>query len=406
MQQRILIIDYTTHHPALVKSLCALFGEHQLSLVITASFKRKFGDNVDISLHKLLVKPKKIAESEWIAQLQPLVAAQDIVLFSTGVKSPLLAKSLALQTTAKKIIFVHNSHYFAEKFPLKASEYRRIVEPESSRIKSMLHFTSEKTALTRKKIRHTLQGCRFEKIAPMVDFFCFGNEHMSRHFAAFSGHGNVVTLPVNTQINGLPKPQRAGALRIAILGNITPDRRNYLETIELLGAAQFNAPVELHILGSCRDKEYGEQLNAAIANSSNRNLRVVFDIERGFIPNAELIDALQSIDVLLSPIKLDFAFHLHRERYGLTKISGAESDCVAFNRPVLLPRNYLFSERVRPFVVSYGDDGELATAINELTDPVKLDALYQRMAARPISAANREMRDEFLAQVTLPQTAE
>jgi len=392
-------MDYTTHHPELVKSLCSLFCEHQVSLVVTESFKRKFGDSFHTKPHTLVIKPKKIADQNWLTQLAPIFAQQDIIIFSTGIKSPLLTKSMALETAAKKVIFIHNTHYFVNKFALTASEYRTIVDPDSSRMKSMLHFTSKKTAQARKKIRLALQGCRFEKIAPLTDFFCFGSEHLARHFTALTGYSDVVTLPTNTQSNDLAKPAVSGMLRIAILGSVAPDRRNYLDTIESLGAAQFDAPVELHILGACKDMDYGQQLQASINRISNPNLRVVFDSKRGFIPTGDLIDTLKSIDVLLSPIKMDFSFQLYRERYGLTKISGAESDCVAFNRPILLPRNYLFSEQIKPFAISYGDDNELAASINDLTVPAKLDALYERMACQPVSGANSAMLAEFLATV-------
>lgn len=399
MKKKILIIDYTTHHPELINSLCSLFSGHHTSLVVTSSFKRKFGDSLRDPPAQTLTKPRKIGPQEWLKQLAPLMEQQDIVIFATAMKSPLLMKTLALKTNAKKVVFVHNTHYFTEKFPLTPNEYRNIVEPESTRLKSMAHFTSRKTEYLKKNVKRLLQGTSFTKIASMTDAFCFGSEHLALYFTGLTGHTNVVTLPTIVQSGSLPKPAFDGTLKIAILGKVAPDRRDYLGVITALAQSTLDANVEIDILGKCGDNHYGELLQQAIADNHNPRLRVNFDIDSGFVPTERINDILRTTHLLLSPIRLDFAFQLYRERYGLTKISGADADCIAFNRPILLPRNYLCGKRIEPYVVGYDRNEDLAAAINAVASAEQLDRLYQRMASKPVNDINSAMRDEFLRQV-------
>jgi len=399
MKKKILIIDYTTHHPELVNSLCTLFGEHHTSLVITSSFKQKFGDSFDAQPLTVVTKPKKMSDYDWLTQLAPLIEQQDIVIFSTGVKGPLLLKTLALPTPAKKVVFVHNTHYFTENFPLTANEYHAIVEPERTRLQSMAHFTSRKSDYFKKNVKRLLQKTGFAKIAALADAFCFGSEHLATYFTGLTGYTNVVILPTNIKSGHLPQPAFDSTLRIAILGKVAADRRDYLGVITALVNSRLDIPVELDILGKCSDKIYARQLQQAIEENTNPRLRINFDIDGGFIPTDRLTEILRSAHLLLSPIKLDFSFQLYRERYGLTKISGAEADCVAFNRPILLPRNYLCSKRIAPYVVDYDKNEDLAGVINSLANNERLNALYAQMVSRPVEEANKVMRDAFLTQL-------
>jgi hypothetical protein len=399
MKKKILLIDYTTHHPELVNSLCSLFSDHHVSLVVTSNFARKFGDGFRDPPAATLTMPRKQGQQEWFRQLAPLIEGQDIVIFTTAMKSPLLMKTLALPTNAKKVVFVHNTHYFTEKFPLTPNEYRNIVEPDSTRLKSIAHFTSRKTEYLKKNVKRLLQGTGFAKIASMTDAFCFGSEHLALYFTGLTGHTNVVTLPTIIQSGNLPQPAFDGTLKIAILGKVASDRRDYLGVITSLSTAQLDVSVEIDILGKCSDHHYGQLLQQAIADNRNPRLRVNFDPDSGFVPTERINDILRSTHLLLSPIKLDFSFQLYRERYGLTKISGADADCIAFNRPILLPRNYLCGKRIEAYVVGYDRNEDLATAINSVATASQLDRLYQRMASKPVHDINNAMRDEFLAQV-------
>jgi hypothetical protein len=396
----ILIVDYTTHHPEVVDALCRTFADHAVRLVVTSSFQTKFFGDFAFDPASTMVMPKKLTIHKWLAQLAPVFAEQDVIIFSTALRDKLLLKTLKLSTRAKKVLFVHNTHYFTERFPIHSSSDKVIFDKPLTSLSAWREHSQQRFKHLKRVIRHTINGTRFKNMADNTDYFCFASEHLADYFSQLTSYKNVVVLPTYAASadERLPLPLYDSVLRIAIIGLVSPDRRDYLNVIHALAQTKFSASVELHILGRCLDKSYAQQIITIIEQITSPRFKVVFDPASEFIPIDELRRRLLPIHLLLSPIKLDFSFHFYHEQYGITKISGAEADCIRYNRPLLIPRVYRYSERITPFVVPYGDASNLVAQIVALETGEELSAVYKSCASFSVETSNQNMATAFLAR--------
>ena len=217
----ILIVDYTTHHPEVIGALLRMFSEHDVRLVLTSSFKTKFGDGPAFDPEITLVKPKKMATRAWLAQLAPIYADQDIVIFSTALRDPLLLATLKLHTRAKKIAFVHNTHYFTERFPIDRSNYSAVFGRALSELSSWRDFLAERWKFIKRAIKDGRSGTHFAAFAQHIDYFCFGSESLANYFSSLTGVNNALVLPTygEPHAESLQRPAYDGVLRIAIVGH-------------------------------------------------------------------------------------------------------------------------------------------------------------------------------------------
>jgi hypothetical protein len=399
MKLKILIIDYTTHHPEVVAALRELFSDHDVRLAVTSSFAAKFGRDFRIGPDTALIMPKKMAINAWLALVAPVIAQQDIVIFSTALRSPLLLKTLKLPTRAKKVAFVHNTHYFTERFPIDKNNYDAVFGESLLSPRAWLHYLRLRFKFFKRSCKHAVNGTQFRNITPHIDYFCFGNENLAAYFTELTGFTNTVTLPTSMAVNDLPRPPYADVLRIGVIGLVSPERRNYLSVIRTFDAAQLAGQLELHIFGRCPNREYAKQLTDLILELHNPQFKVIFDPNSAFIADHELRRRLLPIHLLLNPIQPYFLFQEHCEQYGSTKISGAEADCTRFNRPILMPSAYSASEKIKAFVVSYQNNEDLAKQIVALQIAYNLHTLYKCSDELAHNASIKMAAPLFLQQV-------
>lgn len=397
--KRILLIDYTSHHPEVVAALLRNFSGHQVRVVATASFLHKYGEQFNLSDKVILIKDKRISLSEWLRVITPVVRQQDVIIFSTTVRNRLLLATLRIDTSAKKVAIIHNSHYFLQKFPIGLKTYHRLINPMSSRLQSFIRFLPEKFKFFRRKIRHIFNRTTFKEFNSSIDYFCFGNEHLAAQFSFLTNNRNTVVLPFSRSRCDDERPLYGDVLRAAIIGSVSPQRRDYEWVIRALDNTILRNDFELYIFGACYDKRYADHLKRLIENISNPNLHIFFDQKKGFISVSELKEKLRDIHLLINPIQSDFSFHLHNEIYGLTKISGAEADCLEYNRPILLPSIYRFGADVESFVLPYSDEQHFGKIIAELQDASNLLALYAKSEQGENVAGSDDVAEKFFRKI-------
>lgn len=399
----ILIIDYTTHHPEVVATVCRLFSEHCVRLILTSSFLAKFPGQLTPDADIVLVKDKKEKGRAWLARLAPIFAAQDIIIVTTALRDPLLLATLQLETSAKKIAFIHNINYFTEHFPVDKATYSTVTGVPLSSLGAWFRFAMQRWKFIKREAKHRKNGTRFSAFAQAIDYFAFGSEHLAAHFQALTRQNNTVTIPLcNVPQTVLPRPAFTGVLRIAIIGLVSAQRRDYLGVIDALGRVDRARPVELHIIGRCPDKTYASQIKEQIEQQSSANVRIFFDPDGGFVPNDALSQKLASIHLLLNPTRLHFEFHFYQEEYGKSKISGAEGDSIRYNRPTLLPCTYRHSEYVDPFVIGYGGANELGRLIGNLASDESLNALYQGADIQAVEVSIQQSVTELVERCLPP----
>lgn len=403
MQKKILIVDNTTHHPEVVAALLTLFRAHQVQLATTQRFHEKYlapgGDPAFVGAERVLIKGEG-SEREWLDALAAVYADQDVVIFSTPLKSRLLARTLGLPTRGRTVLFLHNVHYFLGIEPLDLRTYARLRAPRRPALAMLPAWLLERMKFRRRQRRLRREHADFADLDPRVDFYCFGSDSVARHFCARAGRTRTTLLPTNAGGAALPAlPPYTGSLHIAIVGMISQARKDYRAVATALIGARLRSPVVLSLLGSCDDPVFARELAGLVRDNKNPHLEIRFDPARPYIPAERLGELLGDVHILLSPIQPDTEFRFHHEIYGQSKVSGTEGDSLAHGKPLLLPRSYACAERIEPLVVRYGDMRELVAAIDRLNDADALQALYARLRAVAARDIHGEMVTAFLQQV-------
>ena len=407
MSKKILIVDYTTHHPEVVSALIELFKGHDIRLAATERFAKKYlASDANFAIADMLIKKEKASMREWLTLLAPLFSEQDIVIFSTPIKNQLLEQTLQLSTRGKKVLFLHNVNYFLGCDVLDFATFARLRNAAQPSSAQLLEYFRERVKYWRKQLRLWMQGASFVKLDRLVDFYCFGSDGVAAYFRERSGHANTAILPTNvkqvSKANPLLPPAYRDTLHVAIIGIISPARKDYVAVITALLAARLTRAVTLSLLGACPDPAFAKELAALIRRNTNANLTIHFAPTQQYIPAEQLCRLLGDVHVLLSPIQPDTAYQFHREVYGLSKVSGTEGDCLAHRRPLLLPKSYRCANYIEPLVIHYADTDELVVEINALNDAEALQALYRRVDQ--VVAGNRyeAFTAAFLQRVGTP----
>lgn len=399
MQTRVLIVDYTTHHPEVVGALLTLFAAQRTQLAVTESFRAKYlapgGDPALAGAGRTFVRRKDEPERRWLEQLAPVVADQDVVIFATPLKSRLLARTLALQG-GRKVLFLHNVNYFLGIESLDLATFARLHALPAWR--AWPAWWLQRRKARREARRQRRERADFAALRPLVDAWCFGSDSVAEYFRARSGANATLLLPTNARVATRSAcPPYAGQLHVAIVGMVTQARKDYRGVIAALIGADLRRPVVLSLLGSCADPALAHELAELVRRNANPRLEIRFDPARPYIPADELRTLLADVHVLLSPIQPDTEFKFHREVYGQSKVSGAEGDCLAHGRPLLLPRSYACASFIAPLVIGYGDMRELVAAIDELNDAAALRARCERVEAALAADLHGRLAAQFLA---------
>lgn len=405
MQKKILIVDYTTHHPEVVGALLTLFRAHRVRLAVTASFQKKYlapgGDDAFGGVVDPLVHGADEPDRTWLARLGEVMGEQDITIFSTPIKSPLLARTLDLPTAARKVLFLHNVNYFLDLELLDLATFARLCAPQLPRFAQWPMYQVERLKRRRKEARLRRARASFADLDRKVDFYCFGSDSVARYFEARTGRTDSLLLPTNAGASRAPDyPEYSGRLHVAIIGSVSQLRKDYRAVLQALIAADLRRPLRLSLLGSCPDAEFGHELAELVQGNANPQLEIRFDPTRGYIAADALRELLREVHVLLSPIQPDTEFRLHREVYGQSKVSGSEGDCLALGRPLLLPRSYVCARYAAPLVIHYGDMPELVAALDELNDAAALQSMGERLRDAEAGAIHAGLTAAFLETVS------
>lgn len=398
MPKKILIVDYTTHHPEVIGALLTLFAAHRPQLAVTESFRTKYlapgGDAALAGAAQLLVKRKDDTERAWLERLAPVLAEQDVVIFATPLKSRLLARTLALRCGGRKILFLHNVNYFLERESLDLANFARLRALPQWRAAPSWWLERRRMRRHARKLRR--EGADFAALNALADGYCFGSDTVADFFRERSGRADALLLPTNAGAAPVASPPYRGRLHVAIVGMVTQARKDYRGVIEALIAADLQRPVVLSLLGSCADRAFAAELDALVRSNTNPALEIRFDPDRPYIPAEQLRALLADVHALLSPIQPDTEFKFHREVYGRSKVSGAEGDCLALGRPLLLPRSYACASFIAPLVVAYGDRRELVAALDALNDAAALQQYDERLRAMLAADIHAALAARFL----------
>lgn len=158
-----------------------------------------------------------------------------------------------------------------------------------------------------------------------------------------------------------PQPDR---VVLALTGSVDPSRKDYGTLLRALGiiSQKLEKPIRIIFLGGPRGDAGTEVLEKFKAL---QNAKIEIACASGYVAASEVEKQMENVHFLLAPIKVETQHRIHREVYGLTKISGVENDIINFRKPALVCRAYQLPDELAYVCEQYDDENELAARLLE-----------------------------------------
>jgi hypothetical protein len=164
-------------------------------------------------------------------------------------------------------------------------------------------------------------------------------------------------------------PAESDNFTIAVTGGVDKTRKDYTVLLAAIRLFIYHNPqthLTLMFLGRVKGSK---ALRILHPFKSLENGIFKVDYQMGYLPDEEFKIKMQKVHLLVAPIQLQAHHKIHREVYGLTKISGTENDILRFQRPCILPLAYAISDDLKRVTETYQDAETLCTAIAQFRQP-------------------------------------
>ncbi len=195
------------------------------------------------------------------------------------------------------------------------------------------------------------------------------------------------------------KHQLNKELTIVLPGSVDPKRRNYSEIYEAFKSLSVKSKKKIKVIFLGKSNLFGANyLKKSFKNISSEKLEVMFFEKR--IPMAEYENYMNSCDVMLNPIKINTSYHIFKEIYGKTKVSGAVTDIVRYGRPLILPNTYDIDMDLKSCCLTYSNKDDLITTIMNLTDNRYLNSLNDSVNSTLLKIKKNNYLGVMLNEIT------
>lgn len=195
--------------------------------------------------------------------------------------------------------------------------------------------------------------------------------------AAFQPKPRVQTF-VPASGRPMSNPDSGKHIRIGIPGNVDPQRRDYSQVLEAIGALpdRLARRVELHLLGP-PNGDAGQQIIDSAVALDDRLANVEWFDDWATIGGFE--EAIGEMDLLVSPLVEATSSGATRERYGTTTVSGAVIDALSHGVPLIHPAHVEVDASVTGAVTVYQGQADLDRLVREcVASPQTLERLQDR----------------------------
>ncbi len=192
----------------------------------------------------------------------------------------------------------------------------------------------------------------------------------------FSYKGKVYFFP-NRPFTGLLPQLESDRIAFVIPGRIQELRRDYITVISVFENLfpKYGNSIELHLVGEPIG-EYAEKIITRCIKLKDEGYAVSFP--RGYVSATLLENTIFASDVIISPIQVGYRSSTVNETYTITKGTGIFSDTIKYAKPAIVPNHYRFTDEIRKSFLTYKDENELQTVLeNLIEDRHKLDDLKQ-----------------------------
>lgn len=360
MKIKLLIIEFD-YHSEVLRDLCLMCDNSAFEITVFTSEKiwKSTGIDPNNIEGQVRLKAKDHALKDFIRQNKPDIESSDIILFNTCASN--FKCFSQVEFNAPTILRIHNYNSYFE--------------------------TIQNLKLNLKSWRYDLEHIFYRslwrrdwyyrrKLLKRIDYFMFPSEAIAS-YAQKRGK-----IPIEQILPGIPytfsqtfAPAQPAEVIITVVGTVEEKRRNYDDLIRALTIASpnFNEPVKLVLLGKLKGS-YGQHVKSKLSALSSPKLQIV-TFEQ-FVPQATYDEIMVQSSFQVVPINPETRYQICSEKYGLTKISGAENEMIKYQLHSVFPTGYLVPDELKPLSSNYSSTRDLAKRIEELVNQKKFSTTH------------------------------
>ena len=221
-----------------------------------------------------------------------------------------------------------------------------------------------------------------EKVLKQVEFFSPTLVSPTYHERLQSNPKWVDVVPLSFSSGS--SPISSGTFTVAIPGAVETTRRDYNTVLRVMEQLR-GEDIRWIFLGNM----VTEEIRLAIDHLQQAGVEVYYYTE--VVPDEKFDEVMKISNVILAPVNAYHPFKTVTEVPGVTKISGATSDALYYQKPILLPAHYPAQEVWKPLAQFYTSSDHLAEQIISLSN-----TLSQQVAATfPIDEATKQLESIF-----------
>ncbi len=353
------------YHVEVLRNLCRILegAEFKVTVFTKSILWNRVGEKAEDFTNLTVVEmPEDINLEQYFNQNLTLINQHDIVFFNTLALYHKQASSLDIRPPI--ILRVHNAiaeldprrgvYFFDKKiFSTLAGFVKRVVIRKEWYYRE--RFLAKVSALMfpSQAIEEYVETERISKFLPIIT---------PGLPLSFLEEGQVSEFET-------PKIEDKKTISIVVPGNVDSRRRRYSDLLQALQLAksEFDKPVTITLLGQPkgkRGKRIQESFVAAFIGDNKISVRK-FD---SFVSDKEFSGTMKEASLLVFPINLNARYQIYNERYGKTKISGADADILKFQRPALMPEGYGVANELKPYVKHYNSVRHLSERLIEFVN--------------------------------------
>ncbi|MDX2069005.1 MAG: hypothetical protein SFV55_11315 [Haliscomenobacter sp.] len=386
---RIAIIEFS-YHAELLNSLGELFSESNIEVTfyISLNVYQSLSSEVTKQI-KSVVLPTDVSLRKYFQKVTPELNGFDLVVFNTVADQYAAFRDLSLQVPT--ILRIHNVHASFAPFSHIYIEF------------SPYFIWKAFSYLVRRQVFQLDWYYQF-KFLKKINYFSFLTRDVESYAQKWVEARRIgPRLPAELCKIDLTNPSVHAPdlpFHIVIPGEINKRKRDYHLLYRALAQAAnaFNRKVRITLLGKPRDS-YGRKMIELFETLSNDTTAIVNFNKR--VSENDFESAMHSAHLIVAPVKLNTTFAIYREYYGLTKISGAQSDAIRYGKPLLIPAGLNVDSKLSALTWKYKNETEL---IEHLINLVNTNTLNLHLNAQ-IEGLSHFTKKKLLPRVTQELTA-
>lgn len=242
------------------------------------------------------------------------------------------------------------------------------------------------------------------KFLRKIDFFSFLTEDIEQYAKKWVNEQKIAPrLPseiCKINLNHLSPIKPQDTFQVVVPGEINRRKRDYYLLYRALkhGMRDFDRKVNITLLGQPRDK-YGKNIVKLFHTLSSNQLVVNTFQDRVSEQTFEMV--MQTAHLIVAPVKIKTTFAIYGEEYGLTKISGAQSDAIRYGKSLLVPQGLNIDAKLNALVWKYKNESELAALLKTLVNTNTINEQLENQ----VEALSHFKREKLLPSVVNELTA-